>query len=606
MRTLISGSQGLRSLYGEELSAVVRVSACGLGEQVTQAHLASGILQRLASFYWQGLSAALPANQFATIQQVDQVSAALNVRDFGAKGDGRSTEDGAMTSGQAVLTSATAEFSSADVGKYVSVAGAGTLGAGLGTTIASVQGPTSATLSAASSATISNAQLEIGTDAFDAIQSAATAICSKGGTLVFPPGTYVIGRHKAFSGSATNYVGDINWSGCTGVTISGYGATIYIDGSFHQYADGVREKSNENALTPFSFRAANNVTIKGVEINGNKNLITKDAGVTTESLTSYGIAFTGGGNQNYSIRDVYIHEVQTDAIQIGNSSTGTDYNVVIDNTRAINSGRGNLSIENVVGLTVTNSTLSGAGTGSYGGYQPMHGVDIEPGVRADNLTFDNITSTNNKGWQFTVASAALTNSVVITASDFSWTKSYVQQGFNVGSNVAIIDNNRFTIGTASAVNNIITPAHGSGVTLSQWCDNVVTSTIGGRLRAPIFSSGFDADGSLNPIDLTNNTFNVITGNFINARNLRLFQNNHIFVTTNGTEMVGNNIITNLEGSQSVVNNDYSTDLTAFGIYFSTYYLKVTVVSNETFPNAPHYQANCAGSCSGTAMVGKSS
>lgn len=71
----------------------------------------------------------------------------------------RQVEDAAMTSGSAVLTSETAEFSTADVGKAVQVEGASAANGTLITTIASYQSATQVTLSAVATATVSNAGL---------------------------------------------------------------------------------------------------------------------------------------------------------------------------------------------------------------------------------------------------------------------------------------------------------------------------------------------------------------------------------------------------------------------------------------------------------------
>ena len=50
---------------------------------------------------------------------------AFNVKDFGAKGDGLTVTDGSITTGTAILTSASGLFSAGDIGKKISVAGAG-------------------------------------------------------------------------------------------------------------------------------------------------------------------------------------------------------------------------------------------------------------------------------------------------------------------------------------------------------------------------------------------------------------------------------------------------------------------------------------------------
>jgi hypothetical protein len=69
----------------------------------------------------------------------------------------RTGADGEMNGSTAVLTSATAAFAAADVGKRITVTGVGSAGATLDTTILSIGGATTATL-AASSATAASSQ----------------------------------------------------------------------------------------------------------------------------------------------------------------------------------------------------------------------------------------------------------------------------------------------------------------------------------------------------------------------------------------------------------------------------------------------------------------
>lgn len=73
----------------------------------------------------------------------------------------RSVTDGAITTGTAVLTSATANFSAADVGTFVNVNGAGAAGAVLSSTVLSYQSPTQVTLSNNASATVTGAGVAV-------------------------------------------------------------------------------------------------------------------------------------------------------------------------------------------------------------------------------------------------------------------------------------------------------------------------------------------------------------------------------------------------------------------------------------------------------------
>lgn len=126
----------------------------------------------------------------------------FNVRTYGAKGDGRTVADGAMTSGSATLTSATAGFTSADVGKVVQVKGAAATGVtSLVTTVSAFTNSTTVTLAANAATTVSSAQVMLGTDDTASIQSAINAAVtwaranSGAVTVFFPgcPGYYCVG-----------------------------------------------------------------------------------------------------------------------------------------------------------------------------------------------------------------------------------------------------------------------------------------------------------------------------------------------------------------------------------------------------------------------------
>lgn len=118
----------------------------------------------------------------------------FNVRSYGAKGDGKCVTDGAMTSGSATLTSATAGFTMADVGKVIQIKGAAASGVtSLVTTIQAYTNSTTVTLAASASTTVSSAQVLWGSDDTAAIQAAINAAvtyarANSGVATVFLPG----------------------------------------------------------------------------------------------------------------------------------------------------------------------------------------------------------------------------------------------------------------------------------------------------------------------------------------------------------------------------------------------------------------------------------
>ncbi len=99
------------------------------------------------------------------------------VVDFGFVGDHRVTFDGACSSGTpGVITSATIAFTAQDVGKRITLAGAGASGAMYAGTISSLNSGTSVNVSPNITTTVSNAGIQVGTDNTAAINLMATTI----------------------------------------------------------------------------------------------------------------------------------------------------------------------------------------------------------------------------------------------------------------------------------------------------------------------------------------------------------------------------------------------------------------------------------------------
>src|SRR6266702_3416391 len=105
---------------------------------------------------------------------------------YGAKGDCRWVTDAAIAINTPNLTSATAAFSAADVGKAVLVANAGASGFELSTTILSVQSATACTLALNATATVSGKNACLGTDNALPIQKAIGYQQTQGGRIRVP------------------------------------------------------------------------------------------------------------------------------------------------------------------------------------------------------------------------------------------------------------------------------------------------------------------------------------------------------------------------------------------------------------------------------------
>lgn len=287
------------------------------------------------------------------------VPVVVNVKDaaYGAKGDAKDLTDIAMTSGSAVLTSASAAFTSGDVGKTFVVYQAGTTGTMLASTIASYQSATQVTLANTASTTVSGAVGFYGTNDSTAITAAVTAAKAAGGpaTVYFPPGVYLTSTAMNFDstvscgiagngGTGTEYgtsqtTGDLN-----GVyfrtelrfTATGAGNHISADNS-----TGFRIEGLSIAYTHQSFTGnviyvhgtpANNFSMKNARVGG-LNLFTVGGTLVnipnavehvfdTVSFGKAAVGVNGGGsycnvvnflNCNWALCDIIAKDILTSA-----------------------------------------------------------------------------------------------------------------------------------------------------------------------------------------------------------------------------------------------------------------------------------------------------
>lgn len=146
----------------------------------------------------------------------------FNVKDYGAKGDGKRLLDGVFTSGSTTFQSLSAGFSSGDVGKVISIVSGATTISDFTTTIASINSDTSVELTAAPTQTQTNYPFTYGTDDTAAINAAKTAAFNnKGGIIYFPAGIYIVN-------GAYNSEGTLSQIGIPEVDISSTGTTISL------------------------------------------------------------------------------------------------------------------------------------------------------------------------------------------------------------------------------------------------------------------------------------------------------------------------------------------------------------------------------------------
>lgn len=139
------------------------------------------------------------------VKSNDSISQRFNVNSYGATGNGVALYSVAMTSSDATLTSAEANFVSGDIGKTIVVVGASSSNQDLITTIASINSTTSVELSVPAATTVSGQLAVYGEDQTTFIQAAINACNSAGGgKVIIPNGIYVI------AGALQTSVGGLN------------------------------------------------------------------------------------------------------------------------------------------------------------------------------------------------------------------------------------------------------------------------------------------------------------------------------------------------------------------------------------------------------------
>jgi hypothetical protein len=221
----------------------------------------------------------------------------LDVRAFGAKGDGKLIVDASTTSGSPNLDSATANFTPADVGKNIGVSD---MGPGLvQTTIASYVSSTRVTLAVNAGNTASNQVATYGTDDAAAIQRAINAAGVDGGVVLFPAGNYLIKSALTVSKSQ--------------VTLQGVG----VFGTFD--IGDVRDVKGTKITWD---GAAGGTMLKISPTTGASNQALKGIQVRSLSLVGNGMAMAGTGmliqSAQYStFENLYLQNFSTVAIHQG-------------------------------------------------------------------------------------------------------------------------------------------------------------------------------------------------------------------------------------------------------------------------------------------------
>jgi len=242
------------------------------------------------------------------------------------------------------------------------------------------------------------------TDDYPAIRAAYEAInAAGGGTLQFPPGTYLIDRFRTRDNDVA-----LSFTGCDGLVVEGYGAKFEIKGSFHRPADISETESGYNSVIALQFIQCRNFSVRGFELDGNVQEMTRDPNIIEGP--SHGVVT----NQcsDYTIEDIYTHHFAGDGIYIGDSGTISDRNGHISRVTSKFNARDGISIIAARGILIRDSVFEHNGwqQGNYPPHNPCSGVNVESSkslnldIKTGDITFDNCTFKDNRLSQVQAAS----------------------------------------------------------------------------------------------------------------------------------------------------------------------------------------------------------
>lgn len=230
------------------------------------------------------------------------------------------------------------------------------------------------------------------TDNYEAFQRLATfATRQGGGNFHFPPGTYYVASYRTtdIRRRDPRLVLNAEFFRCDGLTISGAGAKIRLNGNFHRSArirpDGLPEGTYYATFLPFEIRHCRNVRISGFDIDGGVLSMTRDPDVTE----TYAPLIALNASTRVTLVDLHLHHSQTDAIFISDDLVVTSSvpgggkacrDIKLERVQCSNNARGALAPLQVLGLQATDCAFNSSayGTGRYGHHAPGFGVDVEP------------------------------------------------------------------------------------------------------------------------------------------------------------------------------------------------------------------------------------
>ncbi|HEX6376952.1 MAG TPA: hypothetical protein VFZ91_14665 [Allosphingosinicella sp.] len=205
-----------------------------------------------------------------------EVDFLITLSGLGAVSDAQELRDAAMTASSTTLTSASAPFTSADVGKPIVVGGAGASGAKLVSSIASFVSATEVTLANAAGTSVTNGGAVYGTDCSAALQAGLNALVTSGGGTLVIDGLYLLASpvSKSFGGETAGIDAQLVGTGTDSAIWIGTAAT----------ADSITLNSGRLQFRDFSF-----VGVPGASRDARRVLNLATIAATFERCGFYGL-----------------------------------------------------------------------------------------------------------------------------------------------------------------------------------------------------------------------------------------------------------------------------------------------------------------------------
>jgi hypothetical protein len=431
------------------------------------------------------------------------------------------------------------------------------------------------------------------TDNYAAFQALSTAVNAAGkGTVIFPAGVYKVDQYRTVGNGKDS---PLQFAGCNGLRVLGYGAKIDIKGNF------TRDIRTTEALTGLIIDHCKRVEVAGFEIDGNNDQMTLGGGVDEGTGRGHGLDIWS--STDVTIRDIWTHHHQADGIYFGVDNTNFDprlacRRVSVFNVKSEYNGREACSLIQVRGGVFINCDFSETGQSSYGSHSPEGGIDIEPDrttltaspqqmdVNTGDITFINCRVVNNRG-------AIMTCAYPDRVDNIHFENCYMDVGASGGlggTDGLIVDAPNLSIKKCyiNLRNNLFFVGFSSNTTASMTIeDNVIYAGItdGEAIRASFnvnvliknnrFYSNYTAGTSAVFIRITNNLCD--------------FVDNYIFVNKEGyvDGGSGDRHIILQQDARRLANNRYTTDLLAASgssgtAHFASNYGANTIVDKDFY------------------------